>query len=153
MICEPLHHFNYWEIYRKSIVRSQVWGNVALSKWSKTKSLGWFVFHLQRTCLIIRSSISLKCNQTAVMMAVFFYSLLSQQWRRIQQRMAKPDSPHPNWCTPRRLWGNPMHHRVIKVMLRQHYGSSHKIIRFLSPSTVFYQSDWSPGHFTGWHNC
>lgn len=151
MICEPLHHFNYPEIYRKSIVRSKVWGNVALSKWSKTKSLRWFVFHLQRTCLIIGSSISLKSNQMAVMMPLFFYCLLTQQWCERQWCLHRP--PFPDWSTSREPWGTPTHHGVIKVMLGRHYGSSHKIIWFPSPTTVSYQSDWSPGHLTGWHNC
>lgn len=49
--------------------------------------------------------------------------------------------------------GTPIHHRVIKVMLGKHYGSSHKIIRFLSSSTISDQSDWSQGHLTGGYNC
>lgn len=133
MICEPLYHFNHPEIYRKSIVRSKVWGNVALSKWSKTKSLLWFVFHLQRTCLIIRSSISPGRNQTAVMMAVFFYSLLTQQWCRTWQQDSKALLFLPNWSAPRWPWGSPVHHGVIKVMLGKHYRSSNKIIWFLFP--------------------
>lgn len=151
MICEPLHHFNYQEIYWKSIVRSKVWGNVALSKWSKTQSPGWFVFHLQRTCLIISSSISLKnCRNDGCVLLWLTYSAMSQE---ITATGKASLSSTPGWFTPKEPWGTPTHHGVIKVMLGKHYGSSHKVIWFLSPYTVSYQSDWSPGHLTGWHNC
>lgn len=90
------------------------------------------------------------------MMAVFFYSLLTQQRCRelTAKSEASPSSPANRFtpCPPRG-GGTPIHHRVIKVMLGKHYGSSHKIIRFLSSSTVSDQSDWSRGHLTGGYNC